>query len=145
MLLEVLSRKILAIHVWDGSSKPAALQNAITHDHAVWPRLREHERAMMRSQRGPLASTDSTLPFRHSSSSATASSGGSLRHWVPSRIVRKTAGSVVHRGWQRADAPVGSRAKGHRSASAEGQTRPTSRRTAEMWTTVFELLPRMTC
>ena len=27
------------------------------HDHAVWPRLREHERAMMRSQRGPLAST----------------------------------------------------------------------------------------
>ena len=27
------------------------------HDHAVWPRLREHERAMMRSQRGPLART----------------------------------------------------------------------------------------
>ena len=27
------------------------------HDHAVWPRLREHERATIGSQRGPLAST----------------------------------------------------------------------------------------
>ena len=27
------------------------------HDHEVWPRLREHEQAMLRSQRGPLASS----------------------------------------------------------------------------------------
>ena len=36
------------------------------HDHAVWPRLREHERAMMQSQRGPLAS----VPFVSSPSDA---------------------------------------------------------------------------
>ena len=27
------------------------------HDNVVWPRLREHEQAMLQSQRGPLAST----------------------------------------------------------------------------------------
>ena len=37
------------------------------HDHVVWPRLREHQQAMLRSQRGPLALI---LPLSACSSSA---------------------------------------------------------------------------
>ena len=33
---------------------------SIDHDNKAWPGLREHEKAMMRSQRGPLASTPFT-------------------------------------------------------------------------------------
>ena len=60
------------------------------HDHAVWPRLREHERAMMRSQREPLASTppDSTPPlFGHSSSADFV---------CPSPYLFEAAGVAVH-------------------------------------------------